>query len=108
MTDHTDTEAKTRYAELSAFQRDTLAALERLAQTDADSYGLAVKRRLEERYDEPVNHGRLYPNLDKLVEWGLVARGELDQRTNEYTLTDRGRALLERHREEMDDLLGGR
>jgi DNA-binding PadR family transcriptional regulator len=37
-----------------------------------------------------IHHGRLYPNLDTLVEKGLVEKGELDRRTNYYTLTRRG------------------
>lgn len=93
------------YADLSAFQRDILTVLKELASSEQDSYGLEIKRRLEEWYDEPVNHGRLYPNLDDLVEWGLVRRGQLDKRTNEYTLTDSGHALLEAHRERMNELL---
>jgi DNA-binding PadR family transcriptional regulator len=43
-----------------------------------------------------VNHGRLYPNLDDLVEMGLVEKSELDKRTNQYALTDEGyQALLD-------------
>jgi DNA-binding PadR family transcriptional regulator len=53
-------------------------------------YGLAIKRELEEYYDDEVNHGRLYPNLDNLVEMGLVEKSELDKRTNQYALTDDG------------------
>lgn len=33
-------------------------------------YGLAVKRELDEYYGSEVNRGRLYPNLDELVEMG--------------------------------------
>jgi DNA-binding PadR family transcriptional regulator len=32
----------------------------------------------------------LYPNLDTLVEKGLVTKGEIDKRTNSYSLTRRG------------------
>jgi len=53
-------------------------------------YGLAIKRQLESYYDSEVNHGRLYPNLDDLVEEGLVEKSELDKRTNQYALTDTG------------------
>jgi DNA-binding PadR family transcriptional regulator len=53
-------------------------------------YGLAVKRALESYYDSEVNHGRLYPNLDELVEMGLVEKSELDKRTNQYGLTEAG------------------
>jgi DNA-binding PadR family transcriptional regulator len=77
--------------ELSAFQQNILAILAEDAR-----YGLAIKRELEDYYEEDVNHGRLYPNLDDLVDLGLVEKGELDKRTNEYELTEEGYdALLE-------------
>ena len=53
-------------------------------------YGLAIKRELEAYYGSEVNHGRLYPNLDDLVEDGLVEKSELDKRTNQYELTEAG------------------
>ncbi|MFB6201893.1 MAG: PadR family transcriptional regulator [Halorhabdus sp.] len=94
-----------RYLDLSAFQRDVLLVLYQFESRDTESYGLAIKRQLEERYAHSVNHGRLYPNLDKLVEWGLAERGQIDERTNRYTLTERGRALLEAQAERLDCLL---
>ena len=71
--------------ELTAFQQSILVILAEDAR-----YGLAIKRELENYYDSEVNHGRLYPNLDDLVEVGLVEKSELDKRTNEYALTDEG------------------
>ena len=71
--------------DLTAFQQNILAIL-----SDDAMYGLAIKRELESYYDSEVNHGRLYPNLDDLVELGLVEKSELDKRTNEYALTDDG------------------
>jgi len=71
--------------ELTAFQQNILTILAEEAR-----YGLAIKRELETYYDSEVNHGRLYPNLDDLVEMGLVEKSELDKRTNEYALTDEG------------------
>lgn len=94
-----------QFANLSAFQRDILLVLLRLEQSDDDSYGLAIKRRLESRYESEVNHGRLYPNLDELIEQELIERGQIDKRTNRYTLTDAGRELLEAHREEIEQAL---
>ncbi|WP_335999190.1 PadR family transcriptional regulator [Halorientalis halophila] len=97
--------ADVTYADLSAFQRDVLFVLRQLERSEEDSYGLAIKRRLEARYGEEVNHGRLYPNLDDLVELGLVERGEIDKRTNRYTLTDDGESLLRSHADTLDELL---
>ncbi|MFB6114035.1 MAG: PadR family transcriptional regulator [Halodesulfurarchaeum sp.] len=71
--------------ELTAFQRNILTVL-----VEKPRYGLAIKRELESYYDEEVNHGRLYPNLDELVDMGFVEKSELDKRTNEYGLTAAG------------------
>nr|WP_303648662.1 helix-turn-helix transcriptional regulator [Haloarchaeobius litoreus] len=57
-------------------------------------YGLGVKRAVESYYGHEVNHGRLYQNLNRLVDDGLVAKDILDGRTNLYSLTDRGEATL--------------
>lgn len=81
--------------DLTGFQRDILYVV---AGHDRP-HGLAIKEDLEQYYDEEVNHGRLYPNLDTLVEEGLLSKGERDQRTNFYALTDRGEHELERRRE---------
>ena len=71
--------------ELTAFQQNILTIL-----AEEPRYGLAIKRELEAYYGDEVNHGRLYPNLDDLVDMGLVEKSELDKRTNEYGLTDDG------------------
>lgn len=71
--------------ELTAFQQRILVILSEEAR-----YGLAVKSELEKCYGSDVNHGRLYPNLDDLIEMGLVEKQALDKRTNEYALTDAG------------------
>jgi len=71
--------------ELTAFQNNILTILAK-----EPMYGLAIKRELEDYYGTEVNHGRLYPNLDELVDLGLVEKSELDKRTNQYSLTDDG------------------
>lgn len=73
-------------AGLTLFQLEICYALAR----DGPDYGLGLKRTLEEIYGEPINHGRLYPNLDDLEERGLLEREPLDKRTNEYRLTETG------------------
>ena len=85
-------------ATLTAFQRDILLAIgAHYAEDDEYPYGLAIKRSLEDYRQTAVNHGRLYPNLDSLVEEDLVEKSELDKRTNRYELTDGGwTALMER------------
>ncbi|MDZ7747272.1 MAG: PadR family transcriptional regulator [Halobacteriales archaeon] len=76
-------------SELTAFQRNILTILAEEAR-----YGLAIKRELEAYYGTEVNHGRLYPNLDDLVELDLVEKSELDKRTNQYELTEKGVDVL--------------
>ncbi|AAG19740.1 MULTISPECIES: PadR family transcriptional regulator [Halobacterium] len=81
--------------DLTGFQRDLLYVVAGLD----EPHGLAIKDELEQYYTSEIHHGRLYPNLDTLVEKGLIDKGELDQRTNYYTLTHRGTRELEARRE---------
>ena len=74
---------------LTAFQTNILTILSK-----EPMYGLAIKCELEDFYGEEVNHGRLYPNLDTLVEKGYVEKSELDKRTNQYELTEEGLAVV--------------
>ena len=71
--------------DLTAFQQNILVIL-----AEEPMYGLAIKRNLESYYGTEVNHGRLYPNLDDLVDMGLIKKSELDKRTNQYELTEEG------------------
>jgi DNA-binding PadR family transcriptional regulator len=77
--------------DLTGFQRDLLYVVAGLD----EPHGLAIKDELEEYYESEIHHGRLYPNLDELVEKGLVDKGEIDQRTNYYALTSRGTREIE-------------
>lgn len=81
--------------QLTGFQRDILYVISGLE----EPYGLAIKDELENYYEHEVNHGRLYPNLDDLVENDFVKKSALDRRTNSYTLTDSGYEALEVRRE---------
>lgn len=81
--------------ELTGFKRDLLTVIAGLD----DPNGLEVKAALEDYYEGEINHGRLYPNLDDLVEEGLVEKSKRDERTNVYTLTESGRQLLDDRRE---------
>jgi DNA-binding PadR family transcriptional regulator len=75
--------------DLTAFQQNILTIL-----AEEPRYGLAVKRELESYYGSEVNHGRLYPNLDDLVDEGYVEKSELDKRTNQYELTEAGHDVV--------------
>lgn len=80
--------------DLTGFQRDLLYCVAGFEKP----HGLAIKDELEEYYEADVQHGKLYPNLDTLVEKGLVDKGEQDRRTNYYTVTKRGRRELNARR----------
>jgi Predicted transcriptional regulators len=82
-------EASITAQDLTAFQQNILTIL-----AEEPRYGLAVKRELEAYYGSEVNHGRLYPNLDDLVDEDLVEKSELDKRTNQYALTDAGHDVI--------------
>lgn len=81
--------------DLTGFQRDILYVTAGLD----DPHGLAIKEELENYYEKEIQHGRLYPNLDTLVEKGLVEKGEIDKRTNSYTVTRRGYREIESRNE---------
>lgn len=54
---------------------------------------------MEDYYETEINHGRLYPNLDILVEQGLLEKSKKDERTNAYEISKEGRKLLEKRRQ---------
>ena len=64
--------------DLTGFQRDALYVI---AGMDSPK-GLAIDGTLDDYYSTEINHGRLYPNLDALIDMGLVEEGEIDDRTN--------------------------
>lgn len=77
--------------DLTGFQRDLLYVI-----AGGDSpHGLAIKDELENYYEKEIQAGRLYPNLDTIVEKGLVEKGQQDRRTNYYRLTRRGQRELD-------------
>ncbi|WP_256684923.1 helix-turn-helix transcriptional regulator [Halococcus qingdaonensis] len=84
--------------DLTGFQRDLLY----VAAGKDKPHGLALKDELEEYYESQIHHGRLYPNLDTLVDKGLLEKGELDKRTNYYQVTKRGHREIEARREWED------
>jgi DNA-binding PadR family transcriptional regulator len=81
--------------DLTGFQRDLLVVTAGLE----EPHGLALKDELENYYEKEIHHGRLYPNLDTLVEKGLLEKGQQDRRTNIYRLTRRGQRELHARRE---------
>jgi len=80
--------------DLTGFKRDLLYVIAGLE----EPHGLAIKSELEEYYESEVHPGRLYPNLDDLVEADLVEKGSHDRRTNAYELTEEGYETLSQRR----------
>lgn len=83
---------------LSAFQRDILYLISDLD----DSYGLGIKSELEDYYDEEVNTGRVYQNLNTLADNGYIEVSAIDDRTNSYTLTEKAEAAIEHRHQWME------
>jgi PadR family transcriptional regulator, regulatory protein PadR len=81
--------------DLTGFQRDLLYVVNGLD----EPHGLGIKDDLEDYYDTEIHHGRLYPNLDTLVDKGLIEKSEKDRRTNIYKLTQRGQREIEARRD---------
>ena len=80
--------------ELTSFQRDLLYVIS----GDEKPSGQEIKTELQTSMDE-ITHGRLYPNLDTLVEKGYVEKGESDRRTNYYDVTEKGVSGIRDRRE---------
>ncbi|WP_092907941.1 helix-turn-helix transcriptional regulator [Halostagnicola kamekurae] len=87
----TDDHHLIEFNQLSSFERNILFVLAKLG----PSKGVVVKNELQNLYDQEINHGRLYPNLDDLVDVGYVDKSERDQRTNEYALTNKAQKALQ-------------
>lgn len=95
--------ATARVPELPDFQRDILLTLARSGPT----HGQGLVDDLSALRDEEINHGRLYPNLDKLAGKGLIEKDirAPDGRTNEYKLTAAGRAALQSYAQRIDEAI---
>lgn len=80
--------------DLTSFQRDLLYVT--MGKTKPS--GQEIKGELETEAEE-ITHGRLYPNLDTLVEKGYLERGMKDRRTNFYGISEKGKQELEKRRQ---------
>lgn len=87
--------------DLTGFQRDLLYVI--VGQDEP--HGLAIKDELENYYEKEIHHGRLYPNLDTLVDKGLVEKGQRDRRTNYYDVTGRGQREIDARRDWEEEYL---
>ena len=76
--------------ELTALQRDILTVLSGLDRPA----GVDIERELDDYYPSDVGDSRLYQSLNQLVDKGYVTKGMKNARTNEYRLTETGRAWI--------------
>lgn len=81
--------------DLTWFQRDPLYVIAGMGVIK----GPVIEAEPEGYYEDEANHGRSYPTLDALVGTGLVEKGSIDDRTNSYSITSRGRRELDARRE---------
>lgn len=81
----TDATLQNPLVDLTQFQVDLLLAIA----GGAGPTGAEIKTWLHENHGE-LNPGKLYPNLDRLNEKGLVTKEPINDRANEYALTRRG------------------
>lgn len=79
--------------ELTSFQRDILY----VASGKNEPTGQDIKNELEGKVEE-ITHGRLYPNLDTLVEQKYLDKGMIDRRSNYYEVSEKGKDELQRRR----------
>jgi len=77
--------------DLTGFQRDLLVVITGMDEPN----GLEIKDEIENYYEKEIHHGRLYPNLDTIVDKGLVEKGQADRRTNYYTINRRGQREID-------------
>lgn len=81
--------------DLTAFQIHLLCLIHRFGPVE----GVTLQNALEDLYPEDINHGRLYPSLDRMVDSGLISKQkkESDKRRKEYELTGRGKWVAEEY-----------
>lgn len=98
----TSSEIEELATDLTKFQVRCLATL-----THHDRHGLGIKDELNDYYSKEVNHGQLYPNLDTLVNTGLVEKGKRDRRTNNYAISPKGKAVLDHELGWLEEQING-
>jgi len=80
-----------RWFDLNSSKRDLLVEIYQMDQPS----GQDIRGRMKAEHNEDVDHGRLYPNLNDLVDLGLLDKGEQNLRSNYYQITNDGQRLVE-------------
>lgn len=87
--------------DLTGFQRDLLYVAASLNEPS----GSDIRAVVGAYYGEEIAAGRLYPNLNELVEKGLIEKGRVNDRTNKYVVTHRGKREIDARQEWIDGLV---
>jgi DNA-binding PadR family transcriptional regulator len=84
------------WGDLNGFRREIVKAVGRIEADGEDAYGRLIKSDIERVIGGEVTHGRLYPNIDDVVEYGYCERDRcgIDNRTHQISLTPAGRAAI--------------
>jgi len=100
-------------------RRDSLGGLEEVVllavmRLGAESYGVTIRREIEERTGRDISLGAIYPTLDRLEDKGLVTSwmgeptGERGGRSRRhFQLLPAGREALRRSRKELAAMWAG-
>lgn len=82
--------------DLASIQRDLLILVAEEPKVDVE-----IKSEMEDYYGSDIADGRLFPNLDVLVEKGYITKYDSDRapRTNEYQITEKGKEVIAKHRQ---------
>jgi DNA-binding MarR family transcriptional regulator len=103
-----DEAARSQWRDLTGFQRDCLEAIAALDERPGHPpTGVRLIDFLGASYDADVNRSRVYQNLDRLVADDLVVKGDIDRRTNGYSLTPTGQCVLDAGAAALADALDG-
>ena len=82
-------------AQTTAFKYEVLVAAAALDEPSGQDIRRWMEHNQNPTLTDDVNHGRLYPNLDTLVEKGYLEKSKKDRRTNLYTLTETAYEAIE-------------
>ena len=86
--------------DINGFQRDLLYVISGRSRAK----GVDIREVMADYYGQKIHHGRLYPSLDTLADKGLIRKGDINDRSNYYEITDRGERELEARRDWEDEV----
>ncbi|RDZ39396.1 DNA-binding protein [Haloferax sp. Atlit-10N] len=105
--EHVVADGGVRWLDLTGFQQQLVKAVIEFENQEGESpYGVQVKRSLSEWYGHEVSNAQIYPNIDDLVDMGVLDREPLDKRTKAVQSTPLARQMLAGEAEHMAHVAG--